>query len=303
MPIAFNPAAEPTSVNNSTTANLAASASFTGTADRIDGWEIIGIMAFCNQPLSIQVQQSPDGTNWDIVDTYTVTASVGDARQFEAIGGYFRIIVTNTGGSTSAALRVQTIFSSGGSLSPRALGQQVMSKSLPVVLPSDQILNAVVANSPTNTANYSIAKQGTSVNTTEVPFVLIKNPSGSGKSIYIASIFLQSDPSEAGNWSIYQIYANPTVTANGTAITPQNNTIGAGNASIATPFYSSTVSANGALLGIVQSGGNNNGPTFTGSVILPEQPIVIPPNNSMLVTAKAKGNGTLCNFWFQWWEI
>lgn len=99
------------SVNNSSTTNLTAASTFTGLADGAVGYGSVGILFKTTQNATVQVQQSPDGTNWDWVDTYTVLANVGDRRTFALVGAFVRVLVTNNGGISTTTLRLQTILS------------------------------------------------------------------------------------------------------------------------------------------------------------------------------------------------
>ena len=108
---------------NSSTANLASSAAFTGTADGLNGISTIKVTFNTSQNCTVQVQQSEDGTNWDINDSYTTTANIGDARVFQAVASYVRVIVTNNGASTTTFLRLQTDLSPVVQEAPRSLSQ------------------------------------------------------------------------------------------------------------------------------------------------------------------------------------
>lgn len=99
------------SINNSSTSNIAAAATFTGTADSTVNYGYIGVSFRADQAVTIQVQQSIDGTNWDHSQSYTVPASTGDQRSFRAIGTHTRVLVTNNGGSTTTIFRLKTIIS------------------------------------------------------------------------------------------------------------------------------------------------------------------------------------------------
>lgn len=114
---------EKVSTLNSSTTNLLSSTSFTGTSESIVGYQSIAINFKSDQNITIQVQQSTDGTNWDISDNYTVLANVSDSRSFKANSSFFRIIVTNNGGSTTTFFRLQTLLSPIGEPLPRALTQ------------------------------------------------------------------------------------------------------------------------------------------------------------------------------------
>lgn len=126
------------SINNSSVANLGSGAIFTGTSDSIIGYGSIDINFKSDQPVTISVQQSINNSNWDIVNTYTVVANIGDSRSISALASFTRILVTNNGGSTTTFLRLQTILSPIGSVQPRALGQNVAAVSSSVVIASDQ---------------------------------------------------------------------------------------------------------------------------------------------------------------------
>lgn len=81
----------------------------------------------------------------------------------------------------------------------------------------------------------------------EVPLLLLKNPSASGVKIMITKFKFGTD--SANTRTIIRIYANPTVTANGTALTITNTYIAS---SLPTPlaetYKSPTVSSNGNIL-------------------------------------------------------
>lgn len=110
-----------TSTTNSSTANLASGASFTGTAELVINSASTQIAIFADQKVTVQAQQSNDGTNWDTVDSYVVPASTGDGRTFQITGTYWRTIVTNNGASTTTAFRLQTIYTPMMEALPRAL--------------------------------------------------------------------------------------------------------------------------------------------------------------------------------------
>lgn len=114
---------EKISTVNSSTANLASAATFTGTAEDMLGYASVQVNFKADQAATIQVQQSTDSTNWDISDSYTVSANTGDSRAFKANARYVRVLVTNNGGSTTTVLRLQTILCPVGEAQPRALTQ------------------------------------------------------------------------------------------------------------------------------------------------------------------------------------
>lgn len=125
---------------SSSTANLASGASFTGASSSNLGVAAVQVNFKADQTCIIQLQQSPDNTNWDYVDTYTVPANKGDSRVFQAMGSYVRTVVTNSGTSATTFLRLQTALAPIMETMPRSLGQKLSQDSVPVVLASDNAI-------------------------------------------------------------------------------------------------------------------------------------------------------------------
>lgn len=94
---------------NTSTANLGSGAAFTGTAESTLGTAAIQIMFYADQPCTIQLQQSVNGSNWDFVSTYFTAAGFSDCRTLVAKGSYLRVVVTNTGAGATTQLRLQTV--------------------------------------------------------------------------------------------------------------------------------------------------------------------------------------------------
>lgn len=101
-----------TSTANSSTATLTSGSTFTGTSDDVSQYAEVRItvksdVASATDGLSIQ--SSPDGTNWDILDVYTIPAATGKAFGIGVSEKFFRIVYTN-GGTNQTSFRLQTIF-------------------------------------------------------------------------------------------------------------------------------------------------------------------------------------------------
>lgn len=128
--------------------------------------------------------------------------------------------------------------------------------------------------------------------TAESPFILLSNPNGSGKTVFVHEISF----SGAGTFRIYLL---PTVTANGTSIPPYNKRITSGTqGNVALLFHTPTVSANGNLAYVYI-------PTAqTGTQIIPlTAEIILPPNTAILITTAMAANNTVTNTFIQWSEI
>lgn len=155
MGISSDSTYEVSSTNNSSTSNLTAGASFTGTADRVDTYDVAHVSLFATQNCTIQVQQSSNGTNWDLSDSFTTTANVGFSTTVATVTPFLRVVVTNNGASTTTSFRLQTQFSSDVGSSPRALGQKTAQESSSVVIATDQSAIPVSQSGTWNINNVS----------------------------------------------------------------------------------------------------------------------------------------------------
>jgi hypothetical protein len=97
------------STNNSTSATLAGGLAFTGTADEVTDFSTITILVKADQAGTLSCQFSPDGTNWDDQDNYSIPANTGKFYTLPVEARYFRIVYTN-GGTAQTSFRLQTKF-------------------------------------------------------------------------------------------------------------------------------------------------------------------------------------------------
>ncbi len=100
------------STANSSSTPLGSSAAFTGTSENVTGYAMILVSVFADQASAtdgLSIQQSSNGTNWDIADTYTVPASTGKTFSFQPAASFFRIVYTN-GATLQTAFRLQVVF-------------------------------------------------------------------------------------------------------------------------------------------------------------------------------------------------
>ena len=112
------------SIYNSFTTNIASGASFTGTAESTLGVECVDVALKSDQPCTVQIQQSPDSTNWDIVDSYQTLAGTGWSQSVHSAATFVRVVVTNLGSATTTYFRLQTTLCPVSDALPRALGTQ-----------------------------------------------------------------------------------------------------------------------------------------------------------------------------------
>jgi len=86
-----------------TTTPLAANGSWTSSTDSSVYTRFICGSVYADQPGTLYVEQSPDGANWDIVDSYSVSAGAGLKFNVEKVLPYARVRFVN--GATA-----QTVF-------------------------------------------------------------------------------------------------------------------------------------------------------------------------------------------------
>lgn len=94
---------------SSTTANLAGGATFTGPATPDLNYTAVQYSIKSDQNCTVYIDQSPDGTNWDISDSFNFNAPAGSGNTVQLVASYYRIRVTNTSLITSTYLRLQVI--------------------------------------------------------------------------------------------------------------------------------------------------------------------------------------------------
>lgn len=100
------------STANSSTSVLGAAGVFTGTAEDVTNYALIFVTVFASHASAtdgLSLQQSSNGTNWDIADTYTVVAASGRIYSLNPAAQFFRIVYTN-GGTLQTSFRLQTVF-------------------------------------------------------------------------------------------------------------------------------------------------------------------------------------------------
>jgi hypothetical protein len=127
--------------NNSSSTNLSAANSytFTGTSTSSLGVAGIQVSLFADQACIIKVQQSPDGTNWDLSDPYYYTASSNFGVTVQAISSYLRVVVT-TMSATTTVFRLQTALCPIVEAVPRSLDPL---GNLKVTLQTDRFGNPI----------------------------------------------------------------------------------------------------------------------------------------------------------------
>jgi hypothetical protein len=111
--------------NNSSTTNLAVGNSYTFTGVGTDTLGVAGIQVTLktDQNCTVQVEQSPDNTNWDIIDSYNYYASINNfGVTVQAVNSYVRVVVV-TASLTTTYFRLQTCLCPIVEALPRSLDE------------------------------------------------------------------------------------------------------------------------------------------------------------------------------------
>jgi hypothetical protein len=132
---------------------------------------------------------------------------------------------------------------------------------------------------------------------TNNPLILIKNPTESGKNIFIWSCRLGSSVTNTSMG--FKFFINPTITTNGTTLTPVNRNVGGSNpATISQAFTLSTISASGTLLDIADVGQNNSSIGTNQDLT-----IILNPGNNLLITGSPSSNNRNASVTIVWQEV
>lgn len=100
------------STANSSAANLAGAGVFTGTSEDVTNYAAIQVSVFSSHASAtdgLSLQQSSDGTNWDVTDTYSISATTSKLISVQPAARFFRLVYTN-GATLTTSLRIQTVF-------------------------------------------------------------------------------------------------------------------------------------------------------------------------------------------------
>ena len=123
------------STDNSTTATLAGDAVYTGTSEDVSTYSQITVSYatdVAGATDGLEMQFSPDGTNWDRSIKITppqigLTANFGGVHTLAVINQYFRIVYTN-GSGAQGHFRLQTIYHRSKNKNLTSRSQQTLNK-------------------------------------------------------------------------------------------------------------------------------------------------------------------------------
>lgn len=106
------PAGNVISLLNSSAVTLTANSTYTGTGEDVSNFSEMRVSVTASHASAsdgLSIQQSPDNVNWDITDTYTVSATSPKTTVVPRQARYFRIVYTN-GGTNLTSFRLQVIL-------------------------------------------------------------------------------------------------------------------------------------------------------------------------------------------------
>ena len=131
---------------------------------------------------------------------------------------------------------------------------------------------------------------------TDNPILLVKNPSGSGKTLKLVTRFYGCNVNNV--LVTYKLYLNPTITSNGTSLTINATKQSSPPSTVATAFYLPTISSNGTLIDTYVIGQNSTGVQIKDDLI--QQ---LDSNNNWLITADPGSNNRAVDISLKWQEI
>ena len=107
--------------SNSSTANLTSGGTFTGTGVSALGVFSIVVMLSCDQVCAVFVDQSGDGTHYDVTDSFVYVPGKPFGIVTQVVGKLYRVRVTNSGSVTTTTLRLETFRQDTSNTLPRTL--------------------------------------------------------------------------------------------------------------------------------------------------------------------------------------
>ena len=145
---------------------------------------------------------------------------------------------------------------------------------------------------------YTIAEQmAMASSAADNPLILIKNPAASGKILYLYKVIVACSVTNVA--TVFKYFANPTITANGAAVTASNNNIGGGGpASVMLTYSLPTITANGTIYSIQTYGQNSNSIS-----VVEDMSIAINPGSNFLITGKPGSNNREATITVVWAEV
>lgn len=213
QPIPFQPAATnfffSASGQNTSTTQLAAAATFTGTIESTSSQQCISILLTVDQPGTLTVNQFIDGAGTFKTNSYVynVLAGVPFSENFTANGNYAQVIFKNTGGSTTTTLNLNTAY---GTL-PAVDNFGNAPMSLPMIYSAYNVAGVIALNTVLLTVD-CINAAGVSIQCTAMGTTGVVTPQWSNDGVnYIAQPGLTPAAVSVATISAAGIYTTPVL--------------------------------------------------------------------------------------------
>ncbi|MGD9724880.1 MAG: hypothetical protein AB7V39_00530 [Nitrospiraceae bacterium] len=146
---------------------------------------------------------------------------------------------------------------------------------------------------------YGVVTEVNIATTAQTPMVLIRNPIGSGKTLYFQR-WTSLITNTANSSAVLRVYLAPTVTLDGTAASIVNTAIGGGGAAtVMQAFTSPTISVNGTFAYATRAQGGDGAQSTVDDI---EGSISVAPGITLLVTATVDGANRNIISRFLWLE-
>lgn len=101
-----------TSTSNNSTTNINAGGNFTGAVESVFNFPAVQVLVVCDQNYTVNVLQYIDLAGTKLIDTVTFTRLANSplCENVIAVGNFFRVVVTNNGGSATTLFELNTTF-------------------------------------------------------------------------------------------------------------------------------------------------------------------------------------------------
>jgi len=238
--------------NNSSTTQLAAGATFTGTVENAFNQQNYSILLVSDQPMTLNIFQYIDAAGAKLAQqsTFTVAANTPFARSGVINGNFIKVSVQNTGASTTTTFQLDTAY---GTIAPAT----VLNNGPVAINEINGIATSYSLGLPVNVletpkATYSATALGTGAglvpanNATDIVYIA----GSSTKTIKVQRIILTATQTTAAVRDVLLIKRSTANTGTSTALTkvPNDSTSAAATASIVSYTANPTV---GAAVGTV----------------------------------------------------
>lgn len=318
-----------TSTSNSTTTPLGSSATFTGGWEDVSNFSVITVSVISDQNSAtngLVFQWSGDGVNVDRTEASGLTGGAqGRAFSISVRAKYFRVIYTNDV-AAQGVFRLNTVLKQvGHGHISKPLDQNVTDENFAEVTqsaimgrmldgvyrnvgavwsPGNEVAFQVVSHNrqayeATNGRIYSVSTQvNCPSNGVETSLLLIRNPIGSGKKIYLTdSIFHSNTAAQAVRAGLYY---SPTILLEGVPETISNHKVAAGvPASSMTAFTVPTTTSNGTRLRQFNTGQGNQSASIQ---IDWRMAVIVDPGFDLLITGTPSANNVPLTISLSWLE-